>query len=119
MATEERTEQPTPKRRREAREKGQVANSVDLSRAIGLLALYLAWRSTGSYVGDHMMELMRTGLNTPMPTDIAPEYVVARVAKLLPIIAGIDVAAAFPQLRMPDAPSAAPMIRWVRFARSA
>jgi len=45
MAREERTEKPTPKHRRRAREKGQVARSPDLSGALvvtgGLLALSL------------------------------------------------------------------------------
>ncbi len=36
--TQERTEEPTPKRREEARERGQFARSVDLSTAVVLLA---------------------------------------------------------------------------------
>lgn len=47
MASEERTEQPTPRRRRQARDEGRVATSVDLSRALALPAIYLAWRACG------------------------------------------------------------------------
>ncbi|MCC7010584.1 MAG: flagellar biosynthesis protein FlhB [Acidobacteria bacterium] len=40
--TGERTEKPTPKRRREARERGQVARSRDLSGALSLIAVAMA-----------------------------------------------------------------------------
>ena len=89
MATEERTEQATPKRRREAREKGQVANSVDLSRAVGLLVLYLMWRTTGSYVGGRTMELVRSGLDLRVADDMPPGQVLAGFAGLIPVTAAI------------------------------
>mgnify|MGYP001304118859 CR=1 FL=1 len=60
MAGEERTEQPTPRRRREAREKGQVAHSDDLSRAIALLLLYLTCRTAGAYIGGSALEVVRS-----------------------------------------------------------
>jgi flagellar biosynthesis protein FlhB len=46
--TADKTEAPTPRRLQEAREKGQVARSVDLSAAFGLLAglLLLNWYGT-------------------------------------------------------------------------
>jgi len=89
MATEERTEQPTPRRRREARERGQVANSVDLSRAIGLLLLYLTCRATGGYMGGQSFELMRSGLDARAAADLTPDQVVASLARLAPIAAAI------------------------------
>jgi flagellar biosynthetic protein FlhB len=44
---EDRTEPATPRRREEARERGQVARSADLSSAVVLLAAVLALRFTG------------------------------------------------------------------------
>ncbi|HMO27347.1 MAG TPA: EscU/YscU/HrcU family type III secretion system export apparatus switch protein, partial [Tepidisphaeraceae bacterium] len=43
--TGEKTEAPTPKRRQEARERGQVARSMDLTAAVVILAslLMLSW----------------------------------------------------------------------------
>lgn len=38
----EKTEQPTPQRRREARERGQVARSTDLNTAVVLLSVFIA-----------------------------------------------------------------------------
>jgi len=42
---QDRTEQPTPKRRAEAREKGQIARSRDLNASLVLLTgiLLLSW----------------------------------------------------------------------------
>ena len=82
MATEERTEQPTPRKRREAREKGQVANSVDLSRAVGLLALYLTWCVAGGYMGGRSLELVRSGLDARAAADLTPEQVIAGCGRL-------------------------------------
>ena len=50
---QDKTEQPTPKRRAEAREKGQVARSRDLSASLVLitgLGVLIAWTSSmGNY----------------------------------------------------------------------
>jgi flagellar biosynthetic protein FlhB len=57
MAAEDagdKTEQPTPRRRQEAREEGQVARSQDLTAAISLLGGLLVLR----LVGPRMMESM-------------------------------------------------------------
>ena len=45
MADESRTEQPTPRRRQQAREEGQIAASRDLTQALqfGLAVVLLAW----------------------------------------------------------------------------
>lgn len=47
MAQPERTEKPTPKRRADARKKGQVARSQDLSAALGLLAVVATLSALG------------------------------------------------------------------------
>jgi len=55
---QDRTEQPTPKRRAEAREKGQVARSRDLSAALVLitgLIVLTAWNATMGNQSAHML----------------------------------------------------------------
>lgn len=102
MAGEERTEQPTPRRRREAREKGQVAHSADLSRAIALLLLYLTCRTAGAYMGGSALEVVRSGLRANLAADLTPEQALqyftrlapATVAVVLPIMLAAVIGAA-------------------------
>lgn len=56
---QERTEQPTPKRRKEAREKGQVARSKELNTMIGLLAAAGGLAIFKGYMGNGLAETMR------------------------------------------------------------
>lgn len=55
---QEKTEQPTPKRREEARQKGQVARSNELSSVAILLAGLLALNGLGGYIYDHLTGFM-------------------------------------------------------------
>ncbi len=55
----ERTEAPTPRRRQEAREEGQIARSTDLTAAIVLLAGLTLLNIFGGSIFQHMLELMR------------------------------------------------------------
>lgn len=50
MAGEERTEQATPKKRQDAREKGQVAKSMEINAALSLLAGVMALRWFGGNI---------------------------------------------------------------------
>jgi len=77
LASEERTEQATPRKRRQAREKGQVATSVDLSRAIGLLAIYLAWRFAGAGMLARLQDATERWLRAAGATDVSPEQAIA------------------------------------------
>jgi len=51
MATEEKTEQATPRRRQKVREEGQVAQSKDLTGAISLAAAIAVYNLAGSAIG--------------------------------------------------------------------
>jgi flagellar biosynthesis protein FlhB len=62
MAAGERTEKATPKRRDEARRKGQVARSVDLNGAVVLTAGLLGMSLLGSHVVGVMQSSLRDGL---------------------------------------------------------
>lgn len=49
---QERTEQPTPKRRQEAREKGQIPRSRELNTALVMLAAAAGLYALGGYMGN-------------------------------------------------------------------
>src|SRR5262249_54670983 len=55
----EKTEQPTPKRLRDARKKGQVAKSQDLTSALVLLVGVTFLSITGRFAGTTIVEAMR------------------------------------------------------------
>jgi flagellar biosynthetic protein FlhB len=59
MANDDKTEKPTAKRKQEARKKGQVAKSQDLSGSIVLVASLLALSSFGPGMVDHIAGFMR------------------------------------------------------------
>jgi flagellar biosynthesis protein FlhB len=59
----DRTESPTQKRLDDARAKGQVPRSRDLSAAAVVLAGGLGLRGLGSLIGDRMLSIMRDGLS--------------------------------------------------------
>src|SRR5262245_5971360 len=77
--TGERTEQPTSRRRKEARERGQVARSKVLGEAASLAAVLVVLAQIGpAFVeraaGLLRMGLIRTGVNPTLPvqpTDLA------------------------------------------------
>lgn len=87
----ERTEQPTPRRREEALEKGQVPRSTDLLAAAGLLSGLLLLRGFGPSILDCMVRLVRRldELDDVRPEAIWPWFLsVGResVELLLPLI---------------------------------
>ncbi|HPQ03624.1 MAG TPA: EscU/YscU/HrcU family type III secretion system export apparatus switch protein, partial [Bacillota bacterium] len=59
---EDRTEQPTPRRREEARKEGQVARSADLNAALGLIVGLMILESSFSFLGQTVVNFMVTGI---------------------------------------------------------
>jgi len=59
---QERTERPTPKRLEEARKRGQVPRSVDLSSAGVMIAAAITLYMLGDSLGSRMAGMMRDGL---------------------------------------------------------
>ncbi|MCA1059151.1 flagellar biosynthesis protein FlhB [Rossellomorea aquimaris] len=53
----EKTEKATPKKREDARKKGQTAKSQDVNTAIILLAVFLFMTFSASYIGDIVFDL--------------------------------------------------------------
>lgn len=62
MANAERTEKATPKRRQEARRRGQVARSQDLSAAIGLLSVLATVSLLGPTLARRLEVVVAQGL---------------------------------------------------------
>lgn len=59
MAGHDKTEAPTPKRREEARRKGQVARSVELSSVFVLIASFSVLQASGQSMYEQMGTFMR------------------------------------------------------------
>src|SRR3954471_24783742 len=70
MAGSDKTEKATPKRREEARKKGQVAKSADLNGAVVLLAALLALSAFGPAMIERIEESMRIVLALVATPDV-------------------------------------------------
>lgn len=68
-----RTEAPTPRRREEAREQGQVAVSMELVAGLLLLAAIGALWFGSRSLGTGMLETVRHGMSHPAVGDLSPE----------------------------------------------
>ena len=93
----ERTEKATPKKRKDARERGQVRKSMELVSAVMLLALFGVLRLTGPGMWERMGNLTRVALAgklrrgelltaasiSPLMTEVVTEFALI----LLPILA--------------------------------
>ncbi len=55
LFSEEKTEKATPKRRREAREKGQVLQSKEINSAIIIIVSFLCLKIFGGYMLNHLL----------------------------------------------------------------
>ncbi|WP_075980913.1 flagellar biosynthesis protein FlhB [Bacillus massilinigeriensis] len=55
----EKTEKATPKKRQDARKKGQVAKSQDINTAVGLLAVFLFLLFASGYLRERIVNLFR------------------------------------------------------------
>ena len=69
----EKTEKATPKKRREARERGQVARSTDLQGAVVLLVGVIALGATGPAMVQRMADVLRGGILQMSSPDIVSE----------------------------------------------
>jgi flagellar biosynthetic protein FlhB len=63
LFTEEKTERATPKKMRDAREKGQVVQSKELSTAVAFLSVFLAMGALSSYLIEGMMGYFTMTMN--------------------------------------------------------
>jgi len=70
---EEKTEAPTPRRREEARERGQIAKSTDLSAAVSLLAAMVGLNIFGPGMVHDMLSITRELLGYAGPDALSPK----------------------------------------------
>ena len=98
----EKTEQPTPRRLREARQKGQVALSRELNSALTLFAAFAMFRFGGAWLWggleqllvDSFMHLNDDPISTDLSSSVGPPIVWRGVVLLLPlalVIAGVGI----------------------------
>jgi flagellar biosynthesis protein FlhB len=73
----EKTEEPTPHRLREAREKGQISKSKEITTALLLVSSYMIFRYTGAFVWQQLVT-MANGIFVLIPAsfDFSLDFVV-------------------------------------------
>ncbi|MBS1809333.1 MAG: flagellar biosynthesis protein FlhB [Acidobacteria bacterium] len=100
MATN-RTEKPTPKRREDARKKGQIARRPELPAAVGFLTALLMLRTLSDSMLEHITVFMtgtmiHAGTDSALTPLVASKMLMDALARLavlaLPIIAAVLVA---------------------------
>lgn len=70
----EKTEQATPRRKQDARKKGTVAKSVDLTNALVIFGILLALPFIAAGLGSAMMQSVTTGIGN-IPTSVSPSEI--------------------------------------------
>ncbi len=75
-SSQEKTEEPTPKRLRDARKKGQVAKSRDLNTVVILIAAVAAIWTTAGYVSEQLQIAMKTTFAAAARPDLGVEDLV-------------------------------------------
>jgi type III secretion YscU/HrpY family protein len=91
----EKTEQPTEKRLRDAKKKGQVAKSQDLSSAVLLIVAVMILWGTSGYIGSSLKELIinqinfATSFNEKLTTQTANDSLWLIVSTIFYLLTGI------------------------------
>lgn len=92
---QEKTEQATPKRREDARKKGQVARSAELSSVAILMMGLLALWGLGGYMYDRlsgfMIEMFTSGVTMNIDSITIQPYITRWVSQFIAIVAPIVV----------------------------
>lgn len=63
LFSQEKTEEATPKKKQESRQKGQVAKSMDIPAAFILFFSFLSFSLFGAFMKDHLIGLFHSTLN--------------------------------------------------------
>lgn len=71
--SQEKTEEATPKRLRDARKKGQVSKSRDLNTIIIVIAAFSAVAALKNYIGDNLRAVMQKAFSISSKTSITDE----------------------------------------------
>lgn len=88
----ERTEEPTSRKLSDARKKGQVPKSQDLSGAVSLLGAMIVFLALGSSVGAMFQSILRRTLNGEISADIRSTESIYASSKVVAYEAMVTVA---------------------------
>ncbi|MBO7747880.1 flagellar biosynthesis protein FlhB [Paenibacillus sp. MWE-103] len=83
LFSQEKTERATPKKREEARKKGQLAKSPELPAAFILLFVFLSFLMLGGYYKERLMSLFGLLLEQKLLMDVTTENVVTLFSDLM------------------------------------
>jgi flagellar biosynthetic protein FlhB len=86
---DDRTEAPTPRRREEAREKGQVAKSVEINSAVLMLAAFWLFSLTGRRFYEGLTTVMRRSFDALPAGDLTVEMLFSATLAIIGQIAWI------------------------------
>lgn len=78
----EKTEKATPKKKQDARQKGQVAKSSDLSPAFGITSIFMLLFLFGSFMLDALLRIMREMFTTYLLWDVTQGNMSVIVSKV-------------------------------------
>lgn len=74
-SSQEKTEEATPKRLREARKKGQVAKSRDVDTVIQLIAAFMTLFFMWGYIAERLKKLMQESFQVATRPDLSLDFV--------------------------------------------
>ncbi len=80
--SQEKTEQPSAKRLKESREKGQVARSKDFNSLVILLFTGIGLYSCGEYMGARLTEILRQAFEFDSLTFLTPALLLKQTASM-------------------------------------
>lgn len=75
-SSQEKTEEPTPKRLKEAKEKGQVPRSKELNMTAIMLASAAAMLLTGDYIADHLLKAFKNSFTATREQIFDPNHLI-------------------------------------------
>jgi flagellar biosynthetic protein FlhB len=84
----DKTEAPTPRRREEAREQGQIARSTDLTAAAMLLGFLLLMNSFGPGLVKALQSLMTELLSAESIADLQMDHIVPTLMRSVAVVGG-------------------------------
>jgi flagellar biosynthetic protein FlhB len=114
VSRDERTEQPSAKRREDARRKGQVVKSPDLTGAAALLGALGAFSMMGPGLVAAAVEALRRGIDASAHAELTPATALAMFASTSVAIAHL----AWPFVVIPALVAVAVQLLQTRFAAS-
>lgn len=72
-SSQEKTEEATPKKLRDAKKKGDVAKSRDLSMVVVLIVVFVTIAFSAGFIGDQLKDLMRVAFEAIATGDISAD----------------------------------------------